>query len=467
MRTLASVLDAANRRSASEVTLESEQPVIYRTSRGGEAEQDVLERPALFDMLAAAVSDELQVELMLGNAIEFVHEVQQVKWQVRAVPGADAMIVRAERIGGLRPVIPMPDADEVSVEVDDPSDGFGISLDDALDPDFDLDGPLPPPRAAAPRAASTPAPARAPTPAVTPVASLRDAVPAPFESGTWALEDEDDPEFDFRDAHARTVSMPASESTSRGLRVELDEALPAADAPLTHVEARRPPRTDPALVGIDHAVMGADFIGVPADDDEGVLLPDGRGGLRRRSSAKLAAMGATQGRTLEINPLASPRAETRRELSALGSPDADTHRDLQAQRGTGQPGLVVADIGEGVLAYVLEPGLAEQIASVMQAPTVVLDDEADPDKLWARVRSLAPGSILVVKREDPSSLLGWILRRLEEGYRVLVETRARSAEGARRILLGTDASERAEAWLATRRQVVVESGEHGPTLRPA
>ena len=36
MRTLASVLEAAISRGATEITLESEQPVIYRTARGSE-----------------------------------------------------------------------------------------------------------------------------------------------------------------------------------------------------------------------------------------------------------------------------------------------------------------------------------------------------------------------------------------------------------------------------------------------
>jgi hypothetical protein len=58
-----------------------------------------------------------------------------------------------------------------------------------------------------------------------------------------------------------------------------------------------------------------------------------------------------------------------------------------------------------------------------------------------------PGGTYVVRLEDPSVCLGWILRRLEEGARVVVETRARTMEGARRILLGVDASPRAETWL--------------------
>ena len=54
---------------------------------------------------------------------------------------------------------------------------------------------------------------------------------------------------------------------------------------------------------------------------------------------------------------------------------------------------------------------------------------------------------IIVRVEDPAAHLGWTLRRLEEGYRVLVETRATSIDGARRMLLGVDAGPRADAWL--------------------
>ena len=94
-----------------------------------------------------------------------------------------------------------------------------------------------------------------------------------------------------------------------------------------------------------------------------------------------------------------------------------------------------ADIGEGTLVYLLESGLAEQLVNALQAPSLVLD-EGDPVQLTSRVRGLPPGSIIIVQREDPSAVLGWILRRLEEGFRVVLDTRARSLEGAQRTAEG-------------------------------
>lgn len=53
----------------------------------------------------------------------------------------------------------------------------------------------------------------------------------------------------------------------------------------------------------------------------------------------------------------------------------------------------------------------------------------------------------VVRIEDPSELLGWSMRRAEEGARVILEIGALTAAGARRSLLGTQAGPTAAAWL--------------------
>jgi hypothetical protein len=57
------------------------------------------------------------------------------------------------------------------------------------------------------------------------------------------------------------------------------------------------------------------------------------------------------------------------------------------------------------------------------------------------------GGVLIVRAEDPSPWLAWLLRRVEEGRRVIVETDALTPAGARRILLGVGATPRAELWL--------------------
>jgi hypothetical protein len=424
MRTLASVLDAAIQRSAAEITLESEQPVIYRTARGSEAEQAVLRRTELFDMLAAAVSDEHQVELMLGNAIEFDFEVQRIKRRVRAVPGAEAMVVRVDRKAGANSAASLPDpTDDLMIELEGADifaspDGFG---------GLDLDAP-PPPARPADRRSSGFAPTLTDPPPQRRTRPPSGPIPTAFESGTWALEDDDETELELElDAHAGTVSMPASEPTPAPASVDAIDLARTDDESLRSARSVQPGRST-------------------------------------RPAPLLQPLGPARTRS-EMTALASPEAETRRELAAVGSPDADTHRELNAvSRST--PELAI-DIGEGTLVYLLEPGLAEQLVSALQAPALVVDEQIDSVQLASRVRALPTGSILLVQREDPSAWLGWILRRLEEGFRVFLDTRARNLEGARRILLGTAASERAEAWLAAHAQIVVESGESGPRVRPA
>lgn len=106
----------------------------------------------------------------------------------------------------------------------------------------------------------------------------------------------------------------------------------------------------------------------------------------------------------------------------------------------GRPGTLM-------LAEAPTDGLVDQLADSM-AMTVV-------DKLEDATVSDPRGrnTLWIIRLEDPSVLLGWILRRLEEGTCVLVETCARSTQGAIRVLLGVGATVRAERWLAAHRCV--------------
>jgi len=78
---------------------------------------------------------------------------------------------------------------------------------------------------------------------------------------------------------------------------------------------------------------------------------------------------------------------------------------------------------------------------------MLIQDPDEPRRLWKLIRQLPPESALILDCDDPSRFLALLLRRLEEGHRVVISTQARTIEGARRILLGVDATTRAEAWL--------------------
>lgn len=92
-------------------------------------------------------------------------------------------------------------------------------------------------------------------------------------------------------------------------------------------------------------------------------------------------------------------------------------------------------------------GLGASVAREMHRSVIVIGEGDTPSSMAGALASLEEDGVVVLAVEDPSPWLAWVLRRAEEGRRVLIETRAISHEGARRILLGVDASARAEAWL--------------------
>ncbi|MEZ4381401.1 MAG: hypothetical protein R3A79_08625 [Nannocystaceae bacterium] len=92
-------------------------------------------------------------------------------------------------------------------------------------------------------------------------------------------------------------------------------------------------------------------------------------------------------------------------------------------------------------------GLGATIARALHQSVLMVDESASEESVRDDLWALEEGAVVVIAVEDPSPWLPWILRRVEEGMRVVLETRATTHEGARRILLGVDASPRAEAWL--------------------
>jgi hypothetical protein len=109
---------------------------------------------------------------------------------------------------------------------------------------------------------------------------------------------------------------------------------------------------------------------------------------------------------------------------------------------------VVGAFGPGSLVFLLRAsGQGEQLTAAIELPTLVFGEADRPEQASARIGELGPSGVLLLRVEDPSLWLGWLLRRIEEGHRVLVETDARTPAGARRILLGVGGSSRAEQWL--------------------
>lgn len=139
------------------------------------------------------------------------------------------------------------------------------------------------------------------------------------------------------------------------------------------------------------------------------------------------------------------RAESRRRPAASTAREPARREDLA---------VLALAIPGGTLAFLHRvPGQGEALARAQGWPARVIGERDTPERVHAECATLPDDAALIVSLEDPSPWLPWILRRVEEGRRVLIETQATSPSGARRILLGVSASERAEAWLRAVRVV--------------
>jgi hypothetical protein len=146
----------------------------------------------------------------------------------------------------------------------------------------------------------------------------------------------------------------------------------------------------------------------------------------------------------------------------------DEQQDLGAllrTSGSGEGTLAehLGSVGSGTLCLVRRPPGPELVRHQLES-AVIIDDSTD-ERVFASALERDPDTCYYIGLEDPSVRLGWILRRLEEGARVFVETRAGTVEGARRVLLGLTPSPRADAWVAAARVCWLTSQDGGWVLK--
>lgn len=183
----------------------------------------------------------------------------------------------------------------------------------------------------------------------------------------------------------------------------------------------------------------------PSDIDIEIQVDDDP--LEERAGVRLAALRPMPieaepriGWPRQVGSTGFSRAESprRRAPANTGVRDASRREDLDT---------MALAIPIGTLAF-LHRAQGEALARGLGWPLRVIGEGDTPDRVYAECAALPEGAALIVALEDPSPWLPWLLRRVEEGRRVLVETLAISPGGARRILLGATAIDRTESWLS-------------------
>ncbi len=158
---------------------------------------------------------------------------------------------------------------------------------------------------------------------------------------------------------------------------------------------------------------------------------------RRHSAVPIARKGRSARRS-RPHAMAHPNGTPLRGLGKGGTKGGPMH----------DPQELAASVKPGTLCFLhWGQGLGAAVGRAIHRSVLIVDEAATRKSVHEELLALEQGAVVVVAVEDPSAWLAWILRRVEEGMRVLIETRATSQEGARRVLLGVDATARAEAWL--------------------
>jgi len=125
----------------------------------------------------------------------------------------------------------------------------------------------------------------------------------------------------------------------------------------------------------------------------------------------------------------------------------------------------VDSLAPGTLVFLAGIGVGERLLEHLDEGFELVDlDSWDVATTRPFEELPSPGRGYLVRLEDPSRCLAWLLRRLEEGARVVVETRSRTAAGARRALLGAEATPHVVGWLDAHPQRWLHTNGHAWVL---
>lgn len=391
MLSLPQVLHEAQRHAVVEIAIEPGEPVTFHGEQGVLVLGDPLGEGEISESLTQVLAPEQQADLAVASVVEF-HVPGFAEWNFVAETSADGVIIR----GRVR-------------EGDTPQE-YGAPLDlPPLEP-FEYER-----NAEIPRSSSV----------------LR---PAGSGSTRWDVGAVADDES-TGDAPATEAPPPQSESQSEpvpGSVIEEVDRVPTGsleDPTLasTMAQVRRVPG--------GHADGTAEVAKAELTKDEGLI--DFALVGRPASTTDLPSVedAAKPGGSGEYDPeKTAPRV----------SQDGGAGPTL---RGDNTLSMHVVALNPSTVVHLAGIGASERLLAHYDGPHALLDHESVDEITSKPIDEVPLGQAYVVRLEDPSRCLAWILRRLEEGSCVIVETRARSAAGARRSLLGDAPSIHMARWL--------------------
>lgn len=154
-----------------------------------------------------------------------------------------------------------------------------------------------------------------------------------------------------------------------------------------------------------------------------------------------------------VDPALSATAPGVRQSSTQTQAQTQNRGTRPTMRGDDTLAMHVDSLTPGTVVYLAGMGAGARLLEHFEAGYEVVDDGT-----WATVTTrplteIPMGQAYLVRLEDPSRCLPWLLRRLEEGACVVVETRSRTAPGARRVMLGVEATPHVVQWLDAHRQL--------------
>lgn len=253
-----------------------------------------------------------------------------------------------------------------------------------------------------------------------------------------------------------------------------DGEIPHAPVAAPRQTQARATRWDVNLAGSVFEPMPPSHTGALEDDTLPPRHSLGRHDTSNELPPRLAASAldddgidfALVGRTPPTTELPDARADTRADVHPER---AATLPRIAAARptmpGDDPLGMHVEALAAGTVLYLRGIGMGERLLQSLPEGFERIDLDSW-DVVTTRPFEEMPGPThgYLVRLEDPSRVLAWLLRRLEEGARVVVETRSRTGAGARRTFLGTEATPHVTQWLDAHPQLWLHTDGHTWTL---